>query len=194
MRAHRRRRRAGRSGDELATIRALALARLAKLIGGDSFVFVESTAHSAYAFYDINARSDFFRPYPGSQRTENRFVQLSFDDDLDFTKQSYVLNLPLNVNANLLAVFTSPDAAEGYLAVIGQGQRISVITFDGANRPVPKKIAKVQADFSIGDAVDSVTVNSFWYWYESNVNLTPENHTLEIPQGMFGVTQLVIAK
>ncbi len=164
-----------------------------QVLNGDTLVFVESTAHTSYWFEDMMGRGDFFRGFPGrSSSTENRLAILTFDSDFDFTKQAYVLDLPLNVNAALQAIFPSPTAGEGYLAVIGQGQRLTVFSFDGVNRPSPKKLAKVGADFTVGEAQDSVQVNSFWYWYEGGIHLTAADRTLEVPQGMFGVTQLVI--
>ncbi len=156
----------------------------------DSLVFVESTAKNNVWFNRFEGRGSFF---PGSSSsTENRLAILSLDDDLGFTKEAFVLSLTGNTAASLQAVFPGLDAADAHLAVIAQGQRLSVLSFGGEGRPQAKKLAKVKADGTTTEPAESVNVSSYWYWYDGSLNLTTQTRTLEIPQGLFGVTQLVI--
>lgn len=154
----------------------------------DSLIFVESTAMNHFWFDNFATRGIF----PGSySQTENRLAILSLDDELDFTKEAFVLDLAGNTAATLQAVFPGLDQGEEHLAVIAQGQKLSVLAL-GEGRPVAKKLAKVKADGTLTEPAAQVNASSYWYWYDGSLNFTPATRTIEIPQGLFGVTQLVI--
>lgn len=164
-----------------------------KVFDGDQLLFIESTAKPYYGFRGRMIWDDMRGPWSGD-RTENRFVTLGFDTDLEFTKTAFALDLPLNSGAQLTALFPSPKAEEGTLAVVSQGNRLQVLAYDGVNRPVVKQLRGVDANFRKTKAADYVTTKSYWYWSygDSNVHFTPSLRSLELPEGYAGVTQVYI--
>ncbi len=161
-------------------------------IVGDQILFVESTS-TPYNGWDFGPRR---RWSPGSRydQTENRLVTLGFDGDFDFTKTSYVLDLPGRTNASLREAFTT---GEGTLLVIGQGRKIGLLAYDGAHRPTAKKLITTDANGERAEAKTMVDAgrNSGWYYYgSSGIHFSAAQKSLEIAEGLFGISQIWIAE
>jgi hypothetical protein len=166
-----------------------------KLIDGNKLVFIESSARPFTWWGDFRPVDGMISPlFPRTQELkDHRLVTLGFDADLGFTKTAYTLNLAQSSSASLDAVFPSPNAAEGYFGLIGQGQKLQVIAFNGVDRPVVKKLRKVDPTFHKEPAADIVKLPGYyWYWSADGVTFTPSQRSLEIPQGYQGVTQVYI--
>jgi hypothetical protein len=164
-----------------------------KQLGNDRLVFVESKAKTLRFGWFDDMR--FSMPRPGSWSSQDhRLVYLGFDDELRFTKASYTLGGTSQTAPQISALLAPITADEEALAFVMQGSKLSALGLKGMDRPTTKRLAKVGADFVAGEPATHVSLTGYArYWLSGDeVNLTLANGSIEIADGLFGVTQILL--
>jgi hypothetical protein len=148
-------------------------------------MFVESSQKPSYWF---DRHSDIAiwpgRSY-GSVR-ENRLAVIGFDDELNFTKRSFNLNLDSSQHVTLGKVVTAGD---DLIAVTKQGSSYAVWKLD-ENWILSKKRLRPLGD---NVSVEKAAVPGWYYGdLDRSINVADEGRSLLLINGYFGISQYQI--
>jgi hypothetical protein len=150
-------------------------------------LFVESTQKPDYWFHS-SARGGMWPDHRPVSGQENRLAILGADEEFNFTKRSYALNLSSILHATAVA---TKAVGDNVLIVTKQGSSYTLWQLD--NNWVLTKL-KLKA-IGATESADKAVVPG-WY-YSSNgeqINVNSAGSSLEIVSGYFGVYQFTIVR
>jgi len=156
--------------------------------------------------YDLQNSTSGIFTLPGNKFVmaeksgEYSYAQLStigLEQDAHFNKRSYTLTMEQDYGAaRILTVVANPETAGGFQAIVAQGRRAQVVSWDNTDaRPAPRLVRVVGANLEQQAPVSTFLVQGWWGWgTTSTVNFSPAQNSFEIPEGLSGLKQIFVIK
>lgn len=168
-----------------------------KQLKGNTFVFLESNEPIPFRGHrPFVPMSLIARPYYPANNQEISFSYLSLNNELRFTKESYYLDLSVDGLPDISKIVSLKN--DSYYGVIRSGKKVQVLKFSlTVPQPEIQKLislnSNLQRENERSDLIE--TFSSYGYWNtDSAIDFIPQNKSIVISEGNFGITQFFIEK
>ncbi len=155
---------------------------------GDLLITIDQKISQPDYGYEMYSVSPYF-PRPIDSNGEVKLSYITFDEDKDFTKSTYVLPFQIKQSLSLQSIFGKKTSS---LALLKEGNIHRVIEiFPNAERPVMKKIVESDEETN-----ESVSIPTTLYYYGNDSAEQPyfvkEENKFHFATGLYGVETLQV--